>query len=432
LTWSFINSNNFGVRYKPCGYIFDVQGTSAFPDRTQIYWFAGLLCSKVAYRFLEVLNPTLSFQAGNIASIPIVVSSDSDVRRLSVRLVEHAKTDWDFSETSWDFSKLPLISVEYSKDTLEETYGFLRNKWRDMTIEVQRLEEDNNKIFIDAYGLQDELEPDVPLEEITLTCNPKHRYSNDKTNDQLEKLLLADTMKEFVSYAVGCMFGRYSLDKPGLILANQGETLKDYLAQVPVPTFDPDDDNVIPILDEGWFSDDITERFMKFLKVTFGNDRYEENLEYIEEAIGKDIRKYFLKDFYNDHVKRYKKRPIYWMFSSPKGSFNALICMHRYRPDTVSVVLNDYLREFRTKLSARLQHLEQVSISSSASSNDKTKALKDTEKIKKVINELEDYERETLYPLATKQIEINLDDGVKVNYNKFGTALKKVTGLTGK
>ncbi len=299
---------------------------------------------------------------------------------------------------------------------------------------MQRLEEENNRIFIEAYGLQDELTPDVPLNEITLTCNPHYRYGNDKSEEELEALLLGDTMKEFISYAVGCMFGRYSLDKPGLILANQGETADDYLAKVPDPTFEPDDDNVIPILDEGWFIDDITERFRKFLKVTFGEEHYEENLRFIEEALGKkgkrqEVRDYFLKDFYPDHLKRYKKRPIYWLFTSPKGSFNALIYMHRYRPDTVSVVLNDYLREFRTKLSARKEHLEQVSISASASPKEKTQALKDLEKLRKVIDELDEYERETLYPLATKQIAIDLDDGVKVNYLKFGDALKKIPGL---
>jgi type II restriction/modification system DNA methylase subunit YeeA len=165
------------------------------------------------------------------------------------------------------------------------------------------------------------------------------------------------------------------------------------------------------------------------LKVTFGEEHYEENLNFLEEAIGKDIRKYFLKDFYADHLKRYKKRPIYWLFSSPKGSFNALIYMHRYRTDTVSVVLNDYLREFRTKLSARKEHLDQISISASASPKEKTQALKDLEKLRKIIDELDEYERETLYPLATKQIAIDLDDGVKVNYLKFGEALKKIPGL---
>ena len=236
---------------------------------------------------------------------------------------------------------------------------------------MQRLEEENNRIFIDAYGLQDELTPEVPLNEITLTCNPHYRYGNDKSEDELEALLLADTMRELVSYAVGCMFGRYALDKPGLILANQGETIEDYLKRVPEPSFPADDDNVIPMLDGDWFTDDIAERFRKFLRVAFGEEHYEDNLQFVEKALGKngkarDIRDYFLKDFYSDHVKRYKKRPIYWLFSSPKGSFNALIYMHRYRPDTVSVVLNDYLREFRTKLTSHKNHLEAVSISASS------------------------------------------------------------------
>lgn len=196
--------------------------------------------------------------------------------------------------------------------------------------------------------------------------------------------------------------------------------------------FPADDDNVIPMLDGDWFTDDVTERFGQFLKVTFGDAHYEENLKFIEQALGKDIRKYFLKDFYTDHLKRYKKRPIYWLFSSPKGTFNALIYMHRYRPDIVSVVLNDYLREFRTKLSAHKNHLEAISISSNASAGEKTKALKDIENHRKMIDELDVYEREVLYPLATEQIEIDLDDGVKVNYQKFGEALKKIPGLAAK
>jgi len=297
---------------------------------------------------------------------------------------------------------------------------------------MQRLEEENNRIFIEAYGLQDELTPEVPLNEITLTCNPHYRYGNNRSDEELEALLKADTLKEFISYAVGCMFGRYSLDKPGLILANQGETIEDYLKQVPEPTFPADTDNVIPILDGDWFTDDISERFRKFLRVTFGDERYEDNLKFIESALGKDIRKYFLKDFYNDHVRRYKKRPIYWLFSSPKGSFNALIYLHRYRPDTVSVVLNDYLREFRSKLVARKNQMEGLNISASASQAEKTRALKEIENIKKMIEELQDYERDVLYPLATEQIDIDLDDGVKVNYVKFGLALKKVPGLDAK
>jgi len=191
----------------------------------------------------------------------------------------------------------------------------------------------------------------------------------------------------------------------------------------------PDDDNVIPLLDGDWFTDDITERFRQFLKVTFGEEHYDENLAFLEDAIGKDVRSYFVKDFYNDHVKRYKKRPIYWLFSSPKGSFNALIYLHRYRPDTASIVLNDYLREFRTKLSARKDHLEHIIASAATSKQDKTKALKDIEKIKKAIIEVDEYERDILYPLAMEKVELDLDDGVKVNYGRLGKALKPVKGL---
>jgi type II restriction/modification system DNA methylase subunit YeeA len=239
-------------------------------------------------------------------------------------------------------------------------------------------------------------------------------------------------MREFISYAVGCMFGRYSLDKPGLILANQGETLDDYLRQVPQPTFRPDKDNAIPILDGDWFTDDITERFKKFLRVTFGDEHYEENLAFIEGALGRDIRNYFLREFYDHHVKMYKKRPIYWLFSSPKGSFNCLIYMHRYRPDTVSVILNDYLREFRAKLTARKAHLQQVERSPATPAREKTQALKEIDGIDKTLNELREYEDDILYPLATRQVQIDLDDGVLVNYNKFASLRKRWMPNSGK
>ena len=294
---------------------------------------------------------------------------------------------------------------------------------------MQRLEEENNRIFIEAYGLQDELTPEVPLKEITLTCNPHYRYNADKSQEELEALLLADTMREFISYAVGCIFGRYSLDKPGLILANQGETIDDYLAQIPEPSFMPDRDNVIPILDGDWFNDDIIEKFRQFLTLTFGKENYQTNLQFIENALGKTIQKYFLKGFYGDHIKRYRKRPIYWLFSSPKGNFNALIYLHRYRPDTVSIVLNDYLREYRAKLTAKVENLQRIEISANASPTEKTKAIKEIEKLNKIIKELGDYETEILYPLAIQQINIDLDEGVKINYGKFGQALKKIPGL---
>ena len=398
----------------------------------------GALNSRVSINAIKLLNPTVNLAPGYLGRIPVEKKAAQSSTPIVKKCIETEKRDWDSYETSWDFTVLPLLNPDCRQPTLKATYQKLRAHWREMTLEMQRLEEENNRIFIDAYGLQDELKPEVPMNEITLTCNPHYRYGNDKSEDELEALLLADTMRELVSYAVGCMFGRYALDKPGLILANQGETIEDYLKRVPEPSFPADDDNVIPMLDGDWFTDDIAERFRKFLRVAFGDEHYEANLQFVEKALnikGKrnySIRDYFLGEFYTDHVKRYKKRPIYWLFSSPKGSFNALIYMHRYRPDTVSVVLNDYLREFRTKLTSHKSHLEAVSISAGASAGEKTKALKEIDKINKMIVELEDYEREVLYPLATEQVEIDLDDGVKANYPKFGAALKKIVGLEAK
>jgi type II restriction/modification system DNA methylase subunit YeeA len=380
-----------------------------------------------------MLSQTIDFRLTGLGRLPLKLpeASHRAIKSSVGQIIQIAKSDWDAYETSWDFTALPLLSPDQRAETLEATYAAVRAHWQGMTNEMQRLEQENNRIFIEAYGLQDELSPEVPIEEITLTCNPAYRYGVKGSEEERETRLLADTMAELISYAVGCVFGRYALDKPGLILANQGETIEDYLQQIPEPSFPADEDNVIPMLDGDWFTDDITERFREFLRIAFGEEHYDKNLRFVEQALGKDIRKYFLKDFYNDHVRRYKKRPIYWLFSSPKGSFNALIYMHRYQPHTVGTVL-EYLRDFKDeKLKARKNHLEAVSISSSASQGEKTKALKEIEKINKILAELDDYEREVLYPLATEQVEIDLDDGVKANYPKFGSALKKITGLSG-
>lgn len=430
ITWTVISSGNTSFRCFPKGFLFSNSGQSLIPDHERLlFQISGFLNSKVSIEILKILSPTLGFESGYLKKMPII-DPDEVGHDIAQQNIEAAKIDWDSFETSWDFDSLPLLNHDYRKQTLEDTWEELRSHWLERTLSMKQREEENNRIFINSYGLQDELMPELSLKEITLSCNPHYRYGKDKSEGELEVLFLADTMREFLSYAVGCMLGRYSLDKPSLILVNQGETLADYLKQIPKPTFMPDEDNVIPILDDDWFMDDIVARFRTFLKTTFGEEHYEENLKFIEDAIGKDIRKFFLKDFYTDHIKRYKKRPIYWLFSSPKGSFNALIYMHRYRADTVSIILNDYLREFRTKLSARKEHLEQVSISSSASNAEKSRALKEIEKIKKTIDELREYEDDILYPLATEKIEIDLDDGVKVNYPKFGKALKNIPGLS--
>jgi type II restriction/modification system DNA methylase subunit YeeA len=384
-----------------------------------------------------MLNPTMHFKSGDFSEMPLASGADKIDQSSIVSAYSLSVTDWDSYEISWDFTSPTLLYPDHRHPTLKASYQSLRTHWREMTLEMQRLEEENNRVFIDAYGLQGELTPEVPLAEITLTCNPHYRYGGNKSEEELEGLLLADTMRELVSYAVGCMFGRYSLDKSGLILANQGDTLAEYLAQVPQPRFPADEDNVIPLLDGDWFADDIMLRVRQFLRVAFGDTHYEDNLAFIEQALnikGKrnyGLRDYLLGEFYADHVKRYKKRPIYWLFSSPKGSFNALIYMHRYRPDTVSVVLR-YLRDYREKLTTERELQAAISINPASGQGDKTRALKETERLGKVLAELEDYERDVLYPLATQQVQIDLDDGVKVNYLKFESALKKIPGLAAK
>jgi type II restriction/modification system DNA methylase subunit YeeA len=435
LSWTKVTTTKLSVRYSSVGHLYDDAACSCpVKPGTDLYDLMGYLNSAVGCSLLNTFSQTMNYSPGEVARIPVIHDHLDSPAKL---LINIAKADWDSYETSWDFTSQPLLNPDYSQPTLKATYLKLRAHWQKMTLEMQRLEVENNRIFIEAYGLQDELTPEVPLKEITLTCNPHYRYGNDRSEEELEALLLADTIRELIYYAVGCMFGRYALDKPGLILANQGETIEDYLKQVPDPAFTPDEDNVIPLLDADWFSDDITERFKQFLRVTFGEEHYEENLTFIEQALnikGKrsyTIRDYFLGEFYSDHVRRYKKRPIYWLFSSPKGSFNALIYMHRYQPYTASTVLS-YLRDFKNeKLRAHKNQLEAVSISASASKSEKAKALKEIEKVNKIITELETYERDILYPLATKQVEIDLDDGVKVNYPKFGATLKKIPGLSG-
>ena len=307
ITWSFVSSSYFGVRYSDPGFIFDVGGSSVFPDSEDIFWLTGYMCSKLSTLFMKAVNPTLNFQVGNVASLPIIQPDKEKVKETAKQLIKMAREDWDSYERSWGFKELPLLRKDFHRGTLASTYAALRKYWNNTILEMKFLEEENNSIFIEAYGLEDELDPVAPLEEITLTYNPHYRYRGDKSEEELEALLLEDTMKELISYSVGCMFGRYSLDKPGLILANQGDTLETYLAQIPEPTFLPDDDNVIPLLDEGWFEDDITERFKHFLRVTFGDEHYQENLDFLEKAIGRDIRSFFLKEFYEYHCKMYSK-----------------------------------------------------------------------------------------------------------------------------
>ena len=308
--------------------------------------------------------------------------------------------------------------------TLEQITTQHREEWAARSLAQQQLEIENNEAVAKLYGLEDEVSSHVPLERVSLANNSAFRWPN-KTAKERDALFTQSAIVDLISYAVGCMFGRYSLDEPGLILADQGSTLADYLAKVPQPTFMPDKDNVIPIVDGDWFEDDIVERFRLFLRTVFGEQHFEANLRFVNEALGvKNLRDYFIKTagrgaaskFYDDHVQRYKKRPIYWLFSSPRGSFNALIYMHRYAPSTVSTVLT-YLREYVTKLESALQQAERVGNATEA------------DRLRRILVELNEYEHDTLFPKASENVVIDLDDGVRTNYPKFGDALKRIAGL---
>lgn len=428
ITYGLISSFGFSARSVDDGFVFDVGGSMLFPkseeDKSYIMAF---LCSKLSNLYLDIINPTLNYQVGDIKLLPIIKSELTEqVIQLSNSSVYISKLEWDSKEGSWDFLNNQIIRLK--ADTLEESYDLYQHYWKNKFFQLHKNEEELNKKFIKIYGLQEELTPEVPLEDITILKEETDIVNGELVFDAKEAFI------QFISYAVGCLFGRYSLDKEGLMLANQGETLEDYLERVALNEdevqFLPDDDNIIPVLDDEWFEDDIVGRFYEFLKVTFGESQFEKNLAFVEDCIGKDIRKFFVKDFYNDHIKRYKKRPIYWMFSSPKGAFNVLIYMHRYTPDTLNQILNGYLVEYREKLNTRMEHLDHLI--ESGSSNEQTKAAKEKDQLKAVLLELQEYEREVLYPLATERISIDLDDGVLVNYNKFGKAIKEVKGLNDK
>jgi type II restriction/modification system DNA methylase subunit YeeA len=427
--WSKITSGDPSFRIYSDDFTFDSAGLALLPKNMEdLIDCSAFLNSRVAVYLTKVLSSTLNLTPQIIKKIPYRVLGPESKRNASTAITL-SKSDWDAFETSWDFTTLPLLSPDHRSGTLEATYARLRAHWAEMTAEMQQLEEKNNRIFIDAYGLQHELSPEVPIEEITLTCNPAYRYGVKGTEEEREARLLADTMKELISYAIGCMFGRYSLDAPGLILANQGDTVQTYLDRIPNPSFASDRDNVIPLLEEDWFGDDAYERFREFLSLSFGPDRLVENLEFMKRALGKEVRTYLAKDFYADHVQRYKKRPIYWLVSSPKGAFQALIYMHRYSPDTLNITLNDYVRSLRDKLEAGLRAAKALEINPDASAAEKNRAKRDIDRLTKQIAEVTEWERDTLYPLAVERIRIDLDDGVKRNYPRFPGVLKPIKGL---
>jgi hypothetical protein len=413
VSWSSITSRGLALRYYPPGFLFDAAGLCAFPrgERDAMFTALVLVNSKYGSEFADLLNPTHHFKAGDFARLPLPRVDREQTERDATAAVEIARSDWVSQETAPGFNG---PAVPLAAGAVSVWVERCRELGERQTSELLRLEQEIQEQVGAALGDESTT---VPVDRASITLFGNALYEHGTAEDP-ESEARRELVAGLVSYAVGCMFGRYSLDETGLILADQGETVQDYLAKVPTPSFAPDADNVIPIVDGDWFEDDIVARFRKFLRVAFGEEHFEENLWFVTESLGvKSLRDYFVRSFYKDHVQRYRKRPIYWLFSSPKGSFNALIYMHRYTPSTVSTVLNEYLREFQAKLRASLEHAE------------RSNNAKEADRLRKVLLELDEYEHDVLYPLASQNIAIDLDDGVKANYPKFGAALKRIPGL---
>lgn len=428
VSWSNVSSGVPSFREYPAGFIFSHVGDCLFPeDATQHFALLSICNSSVIDVLLQAIAPTLHFEVGQLAGLP-VLNSDN-IRTIDVirQLISTSKSDWDSYETSWDFTRFPLLDPEQSGESsgfVETAVKNLYAHWCEVSEQQRERETRNNELVADAYGVRNDVPCDVPLERVSLKRNAAFVYP-DKTPEERAQLFARDVVKELISYAVGCMFGRYSLNKPGLILASQGETLDDYYAQVPYPSFAPDTDNVIPVTEVDCFDDDIVARFRAFLKAAFGASTLNANIAYIEQVLGKDLRRYFVTDFYDDHVKTCSSRPIYWEYSSRtnnRGAFKALVYLHRYTPSTTSTVLG-YLRDFTTKIMGIADALEK---------SDRTADHREADKLRKAATECREYEDKTLYPLATRNLPLDLDDGVLVNYLRMGDALRAIRNISGK
>jgi hypothetical protein len=421
ITWSTITSSNFGVRDFSNGFIFDNGGCCIFVAEMDKKYFTSLLNSNTFTELFSKINPTLNFQSGEIARFPVIFPNNNSIKEsineLTQDCINISKEEWDSRETSWDFTKNELLKHK-SDFKIETAYNNYCQVWSEKFYKLHANEEELNRLFIDIYELGAELTPDVDLKDITIL------KSESIINDNNQLVFKADEiMKQFISYAVGVMFGRYSLDSDGLVVANLNQ---DYPKG---STFEIDDDNVIPVLEDDYFSDDIASRIINFVKTTFGAESLSENINFIEKCLGKTIRAYMVKDFYEDHIKRYKKRPIYWMVSSPKKGFMSLSYMHRYTNDLFARVQNNYLREYITKLEGTKEIQKQTILNENATNKDKNEADKRIKNIELKLKELISFDRDNLTSFAQNRVDIDLDDGVKVNYNKFKDVLYVIKGL---
>lgn len=417
ITWSKISSGSFSVRCISDGCLFDVAGCSIFVPDEIYFYFAGLLNSKIIGATLSMLSPTLNYEVGHIKSLPVIIDEEqiSTVSSIVENSIYISQLDWDSFEISWDFEQHPIVRKAFSRfhwnddgpTTIEYVYKYVAQDFEDRFQRLKANEEELNRIFIDIYGLQSELTPEVEEKDVTV-----------------RRADLGRDIRSLISYAVGCMFGRYSLGRDGLAYAGGEWDENKY------PLFPADKDNVIPVCDDEYFEDDILGRFVEFVRVVFGDETLDENLKFIADALGgkgqpKDvIRSYFMNDFYADHLKIYQKRPIYWLFDSgKKGGFKCLIYMHRYQPDTIARIRTDYVHEQQSRYRTAIADLEKRM--ESAATGERVKVSKQLKKLQEQAEEIRVYE-EKIHHLADQMIKIDLDDGVRVNYAKFQDVLAKI------
>lgn len=464
LSWSKVSSSKFSIRISEKGFLYDDAGPLLFIiSNENLKKILAYLNSKIVSLILQIINPTLVFQPGNINILPYLDFKNKELDILVQQNIDIAKEEWDSRETSWDFETLYLAKG----NSIESAYNDYCNHWRDNFVTMHKNEEELNKIFIDIYDLNDEMDNFVSFEDITLLKKeaeveeiliPAQHIADieekEKTSEgylynrgvklEFDKLEL---VKQFLSYAVGCIMGRYSIDKKGLIIANSDDVLEIDKSSIYIkdengeirhyienPRFIPDSYGIIPITSEKVFDNDIVTKVIEFVEALYGKENLEKNLEFICNALGRKgdekydttLRNYFIKDFYTDHLQRYQKRPIYWLMNSgKKNGFSALIYLHRYKKNSVARVRTEYLLPYQDKLENLRAYYERITFDDGASAKEKKQAEKSLKELDAMLKELRDYANEVKH-IAELKIDLDLDDGVKVNYEKFGKVLKKI------
>ncbi|WP_342655968.1 BREX-1 system adenine-specific DNA-methyltransferase PglX [Shewanella algae] len=444
--WTLITSGKQSFRLVSSDEIFNLAAPTLFPEKDDdLGYLLGLVNTPVTEYITKLMNPTINMNVGDIQNIPVVEVDKNKVESIVNKIIEISKSDWDSYETSFDFQCNPLIENSRLKShlRLSDSVKEWKLKCQDKIDSIKHLEEDNNFTFIKAYGLENELLPTIGIEEVTLTCNPHYRYGEKLSDSDRDKRLLTDAMTDLLSFSIGCAMGRYSIERDGLILASRNETLEDYFNRVSSGKFIPDADAIIPFTEQEWFSDDATHLFRSFLKCVWGEEHLQENLDFVAQSLClnaikpkksesalETIRRYLSTQFYKDHLKTYKKRPIYWLFSSGKQkAFECLVYLHRYNEGTLSRMRTEYVTPLLGKYDAYAEQLEKQ-IDTADSTSEANRFKKELDALTKKQVELREFD-DKLKHYADMRISLDLDDGVKVNYGKFGDLLADVKAITG-